>query len=501
MSTPVKRSKAISKIKKEKAHIIFWQETHLTDQEHEKIKNMGFKHTYYSSFKAGRKRGVAILIPNKVHFEFQSETKDREGRFIMVKGKLDDKDMTLLNVYAPPGSNKTFYKTIFDLIAFQSAGVLICAGDLNVILNPKLDTTNQKRKITPTERWIKRRIQDLGLIDVWRDFHHRDRQYTFYSNRHNAYSRIDYLLVHNSERHRLKECEINQRDISDHSSVHLKLHLDTRPKVTTWRLNVSMLNNPEFKEKIKIELKTYLEDNDDGNVNPVMLWDAAKAVLRGKIISESAFIKKMKTQKLLNLQNQLTELEQKHSKNKDPQLLLQMRPLKQEIDKIYCDEIEKNLRFTKQRYYEAGSKASKLLAWRLRKQQSENTVYKIRDPATKKVIYKLEGIQKAFENFYQNLYTQPTPFEPAKVEEFLSQLDLPSLGKLQNEKLTKEISPEEIDKAISSLKSSKSPGTDGFPGEWYKSLREQLIPILHKSFNYTLREGVIPHPGGKLPSL
>lgn len=224
----------------------------------------------------------------------------------------------------------------------------------------------------------------------------------------------------------------------------------------------------------------------------MMLWDTAKAVLRGEIISESVFIKKKKTQKLLNLQNQLTELEQKHSKSKDPQLLLQMRPLKQEIDKIYCDEIEKNLRFTKQRYYEAGSKAYKLLAWRLRKQQSENTVHTIRDSVTKKVTYKLEGIQKACWKFYQNLYTQPTTFEPAKVEEFLSQLDLPSLGKLQNEKLTEEISPKEAVKAISSLESSKSPGTDGFPGEWYKSLREQFIPILHKSFNYTLREGVIP---------
>lgn len=62
--------------------------------------------------------------------------------------------------------------------------------------------------------------------------------------------------------------------------------------MTTWRLNVSILNNPQFKEKIKKELKTYLEDNDNGNVNPVILWDAAKAVLRGNIISESAFLKK-----------------------------------------------------------------------------------------------------------------------------------------------------------------------------------------------------------------
>lgn len=432
------------------------------------------------------------MMPNSAHFELLSETKDKDGRLIMVKGKLDDKEVTLLNVYAPPGSNRVFYKRILDLIAFQSAGVMICAGDFNIILNPKLETTNQKRKITPTERWIKRRIQDLGLIDVWRDFHNQDRQYTFYSNLHDAYSRINYLFMYNSERHRLKECEISQRDISDHSTVHLKLHLDSRPKTTMWRLNVSMLNNSGFQERIKKELKTYLEDNDDGNVNPVMLWDAAKAVLRGEIISETAYARKVKTQRLLDLQKQLLELEQQHSKNKDSQLLLQMRPIKQEIDKIYCDEVEKKPRFTKQRYYEAGSKASKLLAWRLRKQQSENTVYKIRDPTSKKITYDLEGIQKAFEKCYQALYTQSTPFDASKVEEFLSQLDLPFLGKLHNDKLIKEISVEEIHRAISSLKSCKSPGTDGFPGERYKSLREQLIPILHKSFNYTLREGILP---------
>ena len=56
-----------------------------------------------------------------------------------------------------------------------------------------------------------------------------------------------------------------------------------------------MLNSSEFKGNIKKEIKPYLDDNYDGNVNPVMLWDAAKAVLFGKIISESAFISKMKT--------------------------------------------------------------------------------------------------------------------------------------------------------------------------------------------------------------
>lgn len=64
---------------------------------------------------------------------------------------------------------------------------------------------------------------------------------------------------------------------------------------------------------------------------------------------------------------------------------------------------------------------------------------------------------------------------------------------LHNGKLIKEISIEDIDRAISSLKSCKSPGTDGFPGEWYKSMMEQRLPVLRKSFNYTFREGVTKH--------
>ena len=109
------------------------------------------------------------------------------------------------------------------------------------------------------------------------------------------------------------------------------------------------------------------------------------------------------------------------------------------------------------------------------KTEIESTVDKIRDPTTKKVTYKLEGIQSIWEILpAHNVWTHKSRRVPEPM----------------NEKWRKEISAEEIDTGISSLKSCKSPGTDGFPGEWYKALREQLIPILHKSFNYTQREGV-----------
>lgn len=72
---PVKRSKILSKLKKEKIHIALLQETHLTAPEHEKLKRMGFTKIYYSSYKMGHRRGVATLISDRVPFELSSEIK------------------------------------------------------------------------------------------------------------------------------------------------------------------------------------------------------------------------------------------------------------------------------------------------------------------------------------------------------------------------------------------------------------------------------------------
>ena len=54
-------------------------------------------------------------------------------------------------------------------------------------------------------------------------------------------------------------------------------------KITnTWRLNNTLLNNQEITEEIKGEIKKYLETNDNENTTTQNLWDAAKAILRGK---------------------------------------------------------------------------------------------------------------------------------------------------------------------------------------------------------------------------
>lgn len=107
-------------------------------------------------------------------------------------------------------------------------------------------------------------------------------------------TRIYYFFMSKSDRHRIIDCDIGTRDISDHSGVYLTLHLDNKPKETLWRLNTNLLNDPRCQKYIKKEIKDYITYNNNWTVSSSTLWDAAKAVLKGKLIKWSAQKKKEK---------------------------------------------------------------------------------------------------------------------------------------------------------------------------------------------------------------
>uniref|UniRef100_A0A8C6LTF9 Uncharacterized protein n=1 Tax=Nothobranchius furzeri TaxID=105023 RepID=A0A8C6LTF9_NOTFU len=114
---------------------------------------------YYSSFPKQGRRGVPTLLLHTW------------GCYNMIRGKLENNYMTILNVYTPPESTKPFYKHRFDLINMDARGVLIRGGDLNLIRNQRLDSTSFKRNRITLKKIFNYSLEESGLVDVWRNIH------------------------------------------------------------------------------------------------------------------------------------------------------------------------------------------------------------------------------------------------------------------------------------------------------------------------------------------
>lgn len=101
--------------------------------------------------------------------------------------------VTLVNVYAPPKSGKQFFKTLLDTMILEMSGILICGGDFNIVMNSKLDTTNNNKGTSHVTKMIKTTLV-FGIVDTWRELHPSRRDYTHYSAPNNRYARIDYFI-------------------------------------------------------------------------------------------------------------------------------------------------------------------------------------------------------------------------------------------------------------------------------------------------------------------
>ena len=118
----------------------------------------------------------------------------------------------------------------------------------------------------------------MDLICIYRTFHPKTTEYTFFSNAHGTFSRIDQIFGHKPSLGKFKKIEIISSIFSNHNAKRLDINYSkkTVKNTNTWRLNNTLLKNQEITEEIKEEIKKYLETNDNENTMTQNLWDAAK---------------------------------------------------------------------------------------------------------------------------------------------------------------------------------------------------------------------------------
>ena len=174
-------------------------------------------------------------------------------------------------------------------------------------------------------------------------------QYTFFSSAHRTFSRIDHILGHKSSLGKFKKIEIVSRIFSDDNAMRLDINYRKKSvkHTNTLRLNNTLLNNQEITEEIKEEIKKHLETNDNENIMTQNLWDAAKAVLRGKFIAMQAYLKKQETCQINNLSLHLKQLEKEEQKTPEVSRRKEIIKIRSEINEKEMKETVAKINKTK----------------------------------------------------------------------------------------------------------------------------------------------------------
>ena len=124
----------------------------------------------------------------------------------------------------------------------------IIVGGFNTPLTP-MDRSS-KQKVNKETQALNDTIDQLDLIDIYRTFHPKTMNFTFFSSTHRIFSRIDHILGHKSSLGKFKNMEIIPNIFSDHNAVRLDLNYrrKTIKNSNIWRVNNTLLNNQQITE-------------------------------------------------------------------------------------------------------------------------------------------------------------------------------------------------------------------------------------------------------------
>ena len=123
----------------------------------------------------------------------------------MIKGSIQEEDITIVNIYAPNIAPQYIRQTLTD-IKGETDNNTIIVGDFNIPLIP-MDRSS-KQKINKETQVLNDTLDEIDLIDIFRTCHPNAEEYMFFSSAQGTFSRIDHILGHKSNLSKFKKIKI-----------------------------------------------------------------------------------------------------------------------------------------------------------------------------------------------------------------------------------------------------------------------------------------------------
>ena len=209
----------------------------------------------------------------------------------------------------------------------------------------------------------------------------------------------------------------------------------------------------EITEKIKEEIKKYLETNDNENMMIQNLWDAAKAVLRGKFMAIKSYLKKQEKSQINNLTLHLKVLEKGEQTKPKISRRKEIIKIRVEIKEIETKKTIAKINKTKSWFFEKINKIDKPLARLIKKKRERTQTSKIRSEKGEVTTNSAE-IQSIIRDYYKQLYAKKMD-NLEEMDKFLERYNLPRLNQEEIENMDRPITSNETETVFKIFQQTK----------------------------------------------
>uniref|UniRef100_A0A3B1K9P9 exodeoxyribonuclease III n=1 Tax=Astyanax mexicanus TaxID=7994 RepID=A0A3B1K9P9_ASTMX len=378
LNNPVKRARCLDFLRRKHISLALIQETHLRLEDVLRFRNRHFKVVSYSCA-TSKCKGVLIVQDRKLPLQVTTLGGDDQGRFTYIVVKIHHIKMLFALIYAPNEFDQEFFQTIRNTLFNFPDHYLFLGGDMNTVVSPTMDHTSGIDTQPQYSRAINNFMSDLHLVDLWRFSYPNLRKYSFYSTRHKSYSRIDYMLVSHGIQSNLSDVDI---------------------------FNDCLLSHPTFLEQLKSGLQEFLHFNEESSENPQIIWEATKCFIRGNCIAFASMVNSARNQRFTELENTIQATEAEQLCNPPEDNLNKLTALRGEFNSISMAKAAFAIHRTRQKYYYHGERISKLLALKLKDNESKATINAIK---TKEgITTNPDFINQTFKDFFEELYKSDT---------------------------------------------------------------------------------------------
>ena len=170
-----------------------------------------------------KKAGVAILISDKIDFQRRTIKRDAEGHFIILKGRIHQEDINIVNIYAPNIGAPKYIRKILEDFKKDIDSTTLILGDLNTSLS-KMDRSS-KQNINKDIVALNNALDEMDLTDMHRALHPKKAKYTFFSNAHGRFPKTEHMIGHKTNINKFKKIEIISSIFSGHKGLKLTTNI------------------------------------------------------------------------------------------------------------------------------------------------------------------------------------------------------------------------------------------------------------------------------------